>query len=253
MDRNCPICQSENREIVTAFEGYDGIYHPAECEKCGFLFLIDPREETASRTLEAPNSIPSPKRRHYYITRLITNHIPKGSNVLEIGSGFGELGKLLEQFEYDYRGYEPSVKRADVAADGGLDVISDVYEFEGREYDTVILDNVLEHVTDPHSVFQDAAKSLSKNGIILTIVPNRYDVRRLYPPWNEENFFQSSHINYFRSIDLERLYNSAGISMTSFDRSTFGFEEKKDAAFWATSFITNRGVYPFGLYCYGKN
>lgn len=236
----------ENRSVVT-------------CDQCGFLFVLDPKDSTVSESdiskTEARHTlIPTPRNRHYYIKKLIEERIGPTSSVLEIGAGYGALGKLLDHHGHNYLGFEPSTVRADIATEGGIDVVPAVYDPSevDETFEAIVIDNVLEHVENPRTVVEQAVSSLDENGIVIVIVPSRRDLRRLHPQWNESNFWVPNvHINFFRLKDLERLYSVTGLQMKPFPPTSFGLQEPKDIAFTLKSLVEQCGIYPLSLYTYG--
>ncbi|WP_379780178.1 class I SAM-dependent methyltransferase [Halorubrum tibetense] len=185
------------------------------------------------------------------------DRLDTGNRVIEIGSGFGALGKLLTANGYDYLGFEPDKGRADVASSGGVPVephVFDPSEVTGS-VDVVVIDNVLEHVHDPQSILNDAAEVLSESGTLIVIVPNRYDIRRAHPGWAQRHFWiPPAHINFFRWKDLQRMCSSAGFSIRPFPVRSHVTDDlhTKDLGFIIKSLIEKTGFTPLGLYAYGS-
>lgn len=255
-DRCCPLCKSGSRKIKKSVDSYTIV----SCEDCGFLYVANPNKNTVSEEDTNPEnmrhtSIPSPRRRHHYIRRLIEMKYDCGAKVLEVGAGYGALGKLLEGNGHQYIGFEPSQIRATVASDGGVNIIDDFYDPEvlEQDYDAVVLDNVLEHVLNPVQLLQDASKSLNTNGIAIVIVPSRYDLRRLHPGWNSSHFWiPRAHINFFRPNDLQEVYSKSMLNMNPFPADVFSMETRKDQLFSLKSTVEKLGIYPASLYTYGS-
>lgn len=89
--------------------------------------------------------------------------------------------------------------------------------------DAIIFDNVLEHVNDPDSLVGSAAASLREGGLLIVIVPNVRDVRRLNRAWRERHHWQPHcHINYFSAGDLDRLFARHGLSLRFFGLEAVG-------------------------------
>lgn len=255
-DRSCPLCSCSSQKVKKSIDGYTIV----SCEHCSFLYVANPDESTVSEGDTNPEdirhtSIPSPRRRHHYICRLIEMKYGGGAKVLEVGAGYGALGKLLKGNGHHYTGFEPSQVRATVASDGGVNVIDDFYDPEvlEQDHDVVVLDNVLEHVLNPVELFKDASKSLGTNGITIVIVPSRYDLRRLHPGWNSSQFWiPQAHINFFRPTDLQKVYSIADMQMNPFPTRTFGTKKRKDKLFSLKSTVEKLEVYLGSLYTYGS-
>ncbi|WP_084568967.1 class I SAM-dependent methyltransferase [Halostagnicola larsenii] len=254
--RDCPLCRSSERSLSNQYNGYS----IGTCDKCGFLYVFDPGEDTASEAnAEIEHArhtkIPEPRKRHQYISNLIEMSCGSNVDVLEIGSGYGGLGKLLEKKDHTYVGFEPSNIRADIATEGGLNVIDKVFEPAevDQAFDVVVIDNVLEHVLNPLELIIDAASVIKDTGIVIVIVPSRRDLRRLHPNWNDTHFWiPDVHINFFRPMDLNRLYARSGLSMTPFPPSAFEIGTMKDLLFRFKASIEYFDYYPLSLYTYGS-
>lgn len=253
--RKCPRCESTTSSVSTSVNGFN----VSTCDLCGFLFVSNPPDSSIADnpTSELRHTeVPTPKRRHYY-TRNLIDRLGAGNRVIEIGSGFGALGKLLTTEGYDYLGFEPDTGRADVASSGGVPVEARVFdpsEVTGS-VDFVVIDNVLEHVHDPQSILNDAAEVLSDTGTLIVIVPNRYDIRRAHPGWAQRHFWiPPAHINFFRWKDLQRMCSSAGFSIRPFPVRSHMTDDlhKKDLGFMMKAMIEKTGFRPLGLYAYGS-
>lgn len=256
LNRSCPLCDSNDRTARKFFENNTVV----SCDRCGFLYVADINETTASEEdVELSNArhtgVPSPERRHYYVLNLVKRRCGNNARVLEIGAGYGPLGKLLQDNGFQYIGFEPSGVRASVAKNEGVNIINEIHHPSrvDERYDAIVLDNVIEHVRDPRYIINNARKNLKKDGIIITIVPSRHDLRRLHPGWNNENFWiPEAHINFFRPDDLEQLYNLTDFKMKPFPFQVFGSSEVKDHLFSAKSIIEKFGWYPASLYTFGE-
>ncbi|MGQ3330847.1 class I SAM-dependent methyltransferase [Halorubrum sp. FL23] len=234
-------------------------YEIVTCDSCGFLYIKNPPGSTTADNSTSDlrhSEVPQPKRRHHYIHNLI-EQLDTGNQIIEIGSGFGALGKLLTNNSYDYLGFEPDEGRANIAADGGVPVQSSVFgpsEISGS-VDAVVIDNVLEHVHDPQSIIDDAANVLSDTGHLIIVVPNRYDIRRLHPGWSRSHFWiPPAHINFFRWTDLKAMCSSAGVSIRPFPVRSHLTEDlhTKDIGFIFKLIVEKSGITPLGLYAYGS-
>lgn len=86
---------------------------------------------------------------------------------------------------------------------------------EGRKFDVVWVDNVLEHVTDPEFLVADIKKIVSPSGILVIEVPNDFSVIQEYALKNEyidKSFWVviPDHLSYFNKEGLENLLHSFG-------------------------------------------
>lgn len=257
MERLCPLCNASKFDVIKQIKRDDINYLIGKCEQCNFVYVTNPCLNTISNdesTDVSTTSIPTPKKRHFQIEKLINNHYKEREEikVVEIGSGYGSLAKVLSKTQYSYYGFEPSTTRYEVCHKDGLNVKNSFFSSDTIDFlvDVVVIDNVLEHVLEPKELIETAAKVLKQNGMIIVIVPNFHDIRQLKPAWRKRHFWQPScHINYFTSYHLKGLFQKNDLSFHPFGLSSLNL--KKDWAFIPKIFLDSINIYRLGLYCYG--
>lgn len=136
--------------------------------------------------------------RGYYVLRTLAKYIPEftaaGSRVLDVGCG--DAGVLIAFAEQGAQtaGIEPSGKsfdRARVRADEhGVSVdlrvgSAEALPFEDASFDLVILDNVLEHVSDREQTLREIHRVLKPNGLLYMVIPKPLAV---YSLWNDPHY-----------------------------------------------------------------
>src|SRR6185436_9527027 len=98
-----------------------------------------------------------------------------GRRIMEVGSGIGS--GVLGAFPTHVHGLEINPIAVDYCKAQGLNVslISDAGEFpvEDSSFDACILDNVLEHITDPVRTLDECYRSTKKNGGLVIAVPGQ--------------------------------------------------------------------------------
>ena len=107
--------------------------------------------------------------------RIISEHVPSGSRVLDAGCGSGAYVRALAN--YEVLGIEFSARKVDAAADprvqqGNIESLP----FQGATFDAVLLNEVLEHVPNEMLALREAARVLQPDGLLILFSPNR-----LYP------------------------------------------------------------------------
>lgn len=90
-------------------------------------------------------------------------------------------------------------KRKDV--DYSFNFLTDKYPFKDSEFDYVLIDNVLEHLSNPQEVMKKIWRICKKNAIIEIIVPyyNSY--------WAHSD---PTHVNYFNEDCMKQTLNIRG-------------------------------------------
>lgn len=229
MSRNkCEICKCKRYILIKALDQFKIV----RCSDCHHVYLLNPIENTHSK-INSKINIKKPKKRHYYINNLIKREANKENpvDVIEIGSGHGELGYLLQfQDNITYIGYEPDSERAEYCAKNNVSVRNEYFKFNGDKFDFVVLDNVLEHLINYETLLNDIYLSLRENGKLILIVPNLYDIRRFIPKWRRRHYWQPTcHVNYFSFRDIMTLAQKHGFVVDFFP---FGINSPFSYAFF---------------------
>jgi ubiquinone/menaquinone biosynthesis C-methylase UbiE len=113
----------------------------------------------------------------------VTRHVPRGSRVLDLGCGTGELAVALADAGMWVVGCDISprmLSHAAASATGASVGVSWVrlepgwqtLPFEGRSFDAVVAASVLEYVAEPAAVLRECRRVLRPGGIVLCTVPD---------------------------------------------------------------------------------
>lgn len=264
----CPLCGSKKGYNKLIEKNIDHInYTIVKCNNCGFVYVQNPKDSTISDENKSKDEIEflEPKARHYQVANYIIN-FAKGKNInqpvkiLEIGAGTAPVARILmknyPQIEYEYLGFEPSIARAELSRNVGINVISGFFDTSEvkSKFDIIIIDNVLEHVLYPKEMINEAKKVLNNNGVILIIVPNLNDIRsKLSVKWRNKNLWiPHVHLNYFTAYHLKQLLRENGLIYKEFPISSSQSEAIKiDLAI--KSILDKVGIHLFGLYCIAQS
>jgi SAM-dependent methyltransferase len=126
------------------------------------------------------------------ILEAVEAHAPRGSRVLDAGSGRGEVMKRLSERGYEVHGCdadERCVAASSVYGEARLLGLEEVSPETVGRFDCVVASHVLEHVRDP----KEALERLSSvSDLLVLAVPNPY-----YSPFLVKALFQTpiGHIN----------------------------------------------------------
>ncbi|MBN4059472.1 class I SAM-dependent methyltransferase, partial [Dehalococcoides mccartyi] len=203
----CPLCRSGSYAPRLAIDDHSIV----SCRGCGFVYVIDPVDHSAIKKF-GPARKRSTKQRHWVLANFA--RLIGARTVLEVGSGVGELGLIMQGQGFNYIGVEPDQQRAELCREVGLDVRSITLEQLSleRKADLVVIDNVLEHVINPIGILSSSRNFLNAGGMVAVIVPNRRDVRRFVPSWRRKNLWVPKvHINYFTRNTLQSAFSRAGL------------------------------------------
>ncbi|URA09248.1 class I SAM-dependent methyltransferase [Thermospira aquatica] len=149
---------------------------------------------------------------------MIVRHAKNAQHVLEVGCSTGYILYGLKQFRYEVTGTDISPKALQCAK-----------EFYGLEhlysaafpppslygsFDVIIMSHLIEHVTDPKNLIDEAIKFLKEEGILIIVTPhidsfgykifkNHYPT--ICPPFHL-NFFNKNSIQYMlREFEIVEL------------------------------------------------
>lgn len=122
---------------------------------------------------------------------------------LDIGSGMGYSLEVGIKRGWDTKGIEPNSVLVSDALKRGLNVQQGYFDFErGGEYDFILVDNVLEHISDPVSFVQAIAQCLNPDGMLIIAVPPMDWLRKLLArfSWIRRRI-KNPHVNLFLDPD----------------------------------------------------
>jgi 2-polyprenyl-3-methyl-5-hydroxy-6-metoxy-1,4-benzoquinol methylase len=151
---------------------------------------------------------------------------PERRRLLDVGCGPGFFLQTAQNRGWRVKGLEPSRQAAAHARELGLDVVEEFFNARSASslprFDAVHLNNVLEHVPNPHELVALARELLTPSGIICLNVPNDFSSFQAsarsslaLPEWWVA---PPHHLNYFDFDSLSRFVTGAGFEVV--ERST---------------------------------
>lgn len=164
-------------------------------------------------------------------TGMICSRVPRGSRVLDVGCGTGSISSLIiAECGAELVGIEPDPDRAAACRDRGMEVVCGYFDDETADrlgnFDIIMFADVLEHVPDPVSLLERAAKHLTPNGRVLVSVPNvahwtvRWALLRGRFDYQPIGIMDATHLRWFTSRTIERVLTAAGLSVEDHDRTS---------------------------------
>ncbi len=211
------------------------------CRACGLVRTAPAPSGAAQSRYYPPGYYGHSKRYGVLIERLIdwlyafrtrlieiTNGLEPG-RVLDIGCGRGLLLHQLRRRGWDVAGTELSedsaryareVLHIDVKTGSAADLA-----LPSDSFDTVILWHVLEHIAEPETLLQEAARILRPGGTLLVAVPN---FGSLEARWARAHWFHLDvprHLIHFTPRTLRAMLETAGLRprLVSYFASEYDF------------------------------
>lgn len=223
--RKCPVCNSNNYEIVHSQQndyiiGFDFVDYKNNfvlCKNCGLVYSNPvPTEDELFKYYSNFNNYTnvenngeadsSSYKKFNRIYQLIQNEFQSNfkGKVLEIGCGTATGLSIFKENGWAVLGIDPSKTASKIAKKlFDIDVIASNFDEKilpsiGK-MDVVILSHVLEHLIDPNKIIELMKLILNEKGIIYIEVPN------LLKPLMSKCYFSFEHLNYFTVNTLKNL------------------------------------------------
>ncbi len=233
---DCPICDCSYTKQFKYLncEGFDGSYLYKDicirkCNNCGHLYNdlseIELRNLTKYYEEEyAPSNLSSKDKngdrpgsynihsvvRYEQLYKFILPYIKEDSRILDVGCALGGFLKFLKN-KREYKnlyGIEPIEAYVKEANNENIKN-GNVYNipFEDNSFDIIILDQVLEHLSNLKLAMKEIKRVLVKGGLCYIGVPDAERYHDIY--W----YIIPEHIQHFKDIYLKLLAHSTGFEL----------------------------------------
>lgn len=127
-------------------------------------------------------------------------------NLLDIGAGTGDFLLVAKNNGWNSVGIEPSEKAKAIAKTKGVELKSDLSEFEDTSFDIITMWHVLEHVPNLENQIKELKRLLKPNGSILIAVPNfkSFDANYYKEFWAAYDV--PRHLWHFSKTAIQKLF-----------------------------------------------
>jgi len=159
---------------------------------------------------------------------LLVELVGRDRRVLDVGCSTGYLGEALAARGCIVDGIEKDPAAAELARERMNDVAvldldrDDLAEaLAGRQYDCVVLADVLEHLADARRVLESAVRLLSPDGEVVISVPNvahgSLRLALLQGRWEyrDTGLLDRTHIHFFTRTSILDLIQQGGLAITA--------------------------------------
>jgi SAM-dependent methyltransferase len=227
-DKRARFILYSNRKYSGLLTGWLSEIEPVvmHCESCGHCWYKDqPSDHQLSLMYAAGNRLhpdiqmtrePSHKllEEMKRLRALVNQATP---SYLDYGSGFGRWARAASQVGFDVCAFEPSQSRG-AEENAPFTLVHNINELNGKTFDVINLEQVLEHISDPLEVLIGIRAFCSKKSIVRVTVPNilRCDEgRNIWKEWPYDGkrphvMAPFEHLHGFTPLSLNKLMRRAG-------------------------------------------
>jgi glycosyltransferase involved in cell wall biosynthesis len=144
---------------------------------------------------------------------------PRG--VLDIGCGQGELAFLAKQRGHRVTGIDMNPPQFELDEFITADITQGLPLAPERQFDTIVLADVLEHMPDPLRLLSEAKRHLAPGGRILVSLPNavHWSVRAVIGSgrfdYTNQGILDRGHLRFFTAASAQRLFDDVGLQVES--------------------------------------
>jgi 2-polyprenyl-3-methyl-5-hydroxy-6-metoxy-1,4-benzoquinol methylase len=164
------------------------------------------------------------------------------SSLLEVGCSSASFGGLVkkEMPACEVWGIDPSaeaISRATEKIDRAIcgTFEAGIPELEGRRFECVVFNDVLEHLVNPESALSDCKRYLAADGAIVASIPNIlhfYQISKILieQDWRYENegILDNTHLRFFTKKSIIRMFEESGFRVEEITgiNASFGMKYK---------------------------
>lgn len=225
----CPICDSKSFRPVRTVQDYSiskAEFQLVNCTTCSFL-LTNPRptEKELSKYYDSEEYISHSGTRKGLVNMLyhqfqklnfrlkykaFERYVPRGT-WMDYGAGNGAFLDYLKSKNISGEGYEPDGKARKIGSRKGIKIQDSAeYKSTSKEYASITMWHVLEHIPDLNEILQKHRTNLIPGGILTIAVPNHnsYDAQYYKNFWAAYDV--PRHLWHFTEKDIRSLLNKNG-------------------------------------------
>ncbi|MCX6695685.1 MAG: class I SAM-dependent methyltransferase [Candidatus Altiarchaeota archaeon] len=219
---SCNLCGSDRERILFQKDSFNIV----KCGKCGLVYVNPRLDGSELSELYNKNKI-SPVE--YYVQNTADDEKTfrerakkikqfKDSGVLlEVGCGVGTFLKELKKAGFNVYGIDINKSAVEYCKSRNNlgDVTASSFEegsFKKESFDVIVMNDVLEHTTDPSSVLKTAYGLLKKDGLIFITTPDVESLTAKLSGSRWLHFKPDEHLYYFSPKTLRQMLEQAGFS-----------------------------------------
>ncbi len=224
----CPVCHNTN----TKKKFKKNVFNVQECSRCALIFISNPPIDTSviyDKSYFWGGSInggyvnyeqeKSAMRAVFedYLVR-IGKHTQVG-DLLDVGAATGFFLKIAKNVGWRVAGVEISKEATAEALRSGLEMHNGSLEsspFQKDRFNCITMFDLIEHITNPHTIIQKTKELLKKDGVLVINTPN---IGSLYAKVLGKNWHllcPPEHLILFNKKSITYLLNEYGFEVLYF-------------------------------------
>ena len=229
----CPNCNGEKHSLYIKCTDHTvskETFSIVTCNNCNLKFT-NPRPKTenlgeyymSDEYISHTNSSKGVFNSMYQLIRKITikNKVSllgnKKGNLLEIGSGTGNLLNECKKNGWKTRGVEPSVDARKIARENyGLNLFAEIDELKlkPKSQDRVMLWHVLEHISELKQTLEKVKGLMKNDGKLIIAVPNHLSFDAKHYKENWAAYDVPRHLYHFQEESMKELLKKWNLEIT---------------------------------------
>lgn len=233
--KDCPLCRkgAEPHSVYNVSTDYGFVkgFNPIRlwmyCESCHHIFASNyPKKLGDVLSCDSHSVFIEPRVQFIPNLNNIIHELKKianGNHYLEIGVGAGEMIAVAKEHGFDVEGLDirPNyAKQVSNIIDSPVHSV-DFSKFKsGKQYDVIVMGDVIEHVTDPIAMLKKASDLLTDDGVMWISTPNFDSAFSLIRKEKDPMWSVCQHINYFSKVSLENLMKELGFEAIDYKNSS---------------------------------
>jgi 2-polyprenyl-3-methyl-5-hydroxy-6-metoxy-1,4-benzoquinol methylase len=151
------------------------------------------------------------------------DHFPAGTRILEVGTSSGFIGRLCQKKDFIFLGIEPDQNAADEAQPYYQKIykqsIEQIPDEHLKDYEVVILGDVLEHLLDPELILTRLVSLQPPGGCFIISIPNIANVwvrmNLLFGrfDYQDKGILDKTHLHFFTLKSIRALISRSGLQI----------------------------------------
>lgn len=128
------------------------------------------------------------------LLKMVTSKEEAQATLLEFGGGLGRWVNAFQKAGFATKVYEPASERSDRGGRSNDNVVNDLGQLEGLQFDAINIEQVLEHVTDPVEELRRLKGFCRESTVLRITVPNFRKFAARQDPWSDYPYAGRMHI-----------------------------------------------------------